>query len=150
MANYLLKAQFSLAISKKLSSHLQHQKAQFSLAIYIYKTNSHWQFQENRVLTGNIKKPSSHWQYQKPNFRWHYFIKSPRLLTLGKNTMSELFHLKVQWWTMFQFLKHYNNLWQLSVLKNHDNHLIKAHGKLFILKNYDVYLIPYYKPMKFV
>ena len=88
MANYLLKAQFSLAISKKLSSHLQHQKAQFSLAIYIYKTNSHWQFQENLVLTGNIKKPSSHWQYQKPNFRWHYFIKSPRLLTLGKNTMS--------------------------------------------------------------
>ena len=77
------KAQFSLAKSKSLVLTSDKNKNKIKI-----KTHSYQQYQENLVLTSNIKKPSSHWQYQKLNLRWHYFIKTPRLLTLGKNTMS--------------------------------------------------------------
>ena len=106
MAIYLSKAQFTLATSKP-NSHWQHQipipigniKAQFSLAIFKAKFSLAISNQFSLVIFKTqfslvISKPSSRWQYQKLNSHWqhqklklatwHHFIKSPRLLILGK------------------------------------------------------------------
>ena len=123
------KSQFSLATSKSLVPTCNIKKAQFSLATSI--PSSHWQHKKSPVLIGNIKQPSSHQQHQKVQFS----------LTI----------LKAQFTLTLFYQKYKINTWQkcyvriISLKKSNDeqcfnitiiygNYLIRAHGKLFILK----------------
>ena len=114
-----IKAQFSLAIFKKPNFHWQHQssiligniKAQFSLAIFksqfslaTSKPNFYWQHQ-NPILIGNIRA-----QFSLTIFKTQFtltllkaqanylalFYQNPRDINTWQNTISQLFHLKVQ------------------------------------------------------